>query len=184
MNIELLSERVVQSLTSVVGESLTGVVYHCLKHEASAPAILDPAFYLGGEVELKFTKAGSIFITWDQNAGWTDHSCFSVCVRNQLTFLCELESFDASMSPHWKTQIGAALLACSVMGWDDTPHIISFEFQQGKVLVGNGIGERGFGDGDDVLVQTAQVAESEAGTDELQTLWRLTSPSREPRSAE
>jgi hypothetical protein len=181
MNTDLLSKRVVQSLTPVIGETLTGVIYHCLKWEASASAVLDAGFYLGGEVELRFTNERSIFITWDENAGWADH--FSVRVGSQLTFLCDLDSFDASMSPHWKPHIGTTLLACSVLGWDDTPHIIAFEFPQGKVLVGDGFGERGFGDGDDVLVQTDESAKRLPGMDDLQTLTRLIGASHEPRPA-
>ena len=79
-----LSERVIAELRPFIGQQLLSVVYWCLHHEATAQDILAKDFYFGGEVELQFGKNGSLFLTWDENAGWPNH--FSIRTSRQTCF--------------------------------------------------------------------------------------------------
>jgi hypothetical protein len=171
-----LFTRVTSRLAALVGDRLLGMTYWCLSGEATPDSIRSPGCYLGGEVELRFSSAGSIFITWDENAGWEDH--FSVQVSGGTTFQpgC-LTPFDASATPQWQSHVGSMLVSCCVLGSEETPHIISFHFERGEVLVGDGYGPSGSGDGDDVLVRTTTGMVDLAHRGTAKTLWILT-PSR------
>lgn len=147
----LLDDRILNSLAPAIGRKLVGVSYCCLKHEATAGDIGDPEFYLGGEVLLRFEPEYSVWVTWDENAGWSQH--FSVCARTTDMFeLGALECFAADSVNLWKPLIGCVLQGFEVLGQSHTPQIIRLSFDGGPVLLGVGYQGR-FGDGDDVFAR-------------------------------
>lgn len=162
-----LSKCVTESLMPLIGQQLSSVFYWCLKHEAKVQDTFDPEFYFGGEVELRFASSNSLFLTWDEKAGWPDH--FSICTRTQTCFLPDtLQPFDASNSPHWQDHIGMKLQGCTVLGRNATPHVVVFRFAKGAVCVADGYQKR-MCDGDDILVRAERDAIPLLA--DAQTLW-------------
>ena len=109
-------------------------------------------------------------MTWDENAGWAHH--FSVQVRKNTAFLPDrLTPLNASPAPQWRDHLGNILRGCTVLGWEQVPHIIAFRFDGGTVVVGDGYQKDRFGDGDDVLVRTEQDAAGMPGMNKAEILW-------------
>lgn len=172
---DLLHRRVLDALNGLVGQTLLAVTYWCLKGEATAASVLSNEFYIGGEVELRFSDTAPVFVSWDENAGWDDH--FSLGVAHQSAFVADaLEAFDASSASLWQEHVGSPLAGFSVLGWRETPHVLVLEFAAGRVLVGDGQSDHGFGDGDDVLLRCGEDAARLPEMSEAQVLWKSEVP--------
>ena len=161
-----LADRVVSAVGERVGQELRSASYRCLRYEASASAIGEPDFYMGGELLLEF-EGGPLFVSWDENAGWRSH--FSVRASTNPIFLpnADLESFDASLLAIWRPHIGSPLVASQVLGRDGTPYAVVLCFASGSILVGSS-SRTELGDGDDVLVREASFLDR---IPPLDTLW-------------
>jgi hypothetical protein len=118
----------------------------------TAEILAEPEFYCGGEIELLFSGSRSVFITWDENAGWPD--AFSVQTRTVTAFKRGfLEKWDGSELSTWVPVISKILDGATVFGLNSTPHLLRLEFEGAReVFIGDGH-ETTFGDGDDVLVR-------------------------------
>ena len=149
---DLLKARVTAPLLKQVGSTLSGVTYRCLEYESKPSDIHDADFYWGGELLLEFSD-GPLFVSWDENAGWTE-SHFSLqasessCFRSDWRF----DAFDASDVALWRPHIGRTLDAAQVLGWDGVPYAILLSFPLGSVVAGSSVETR-MGDGDDLLVR-------------------------------
>lgn len=183
--VDLLHLRVLDALDGLVGQTLLGVTYWCLKGEATVADVLSREVYIGGEVELRFSDRARVFVSWDENAGWTDH--FSLGVGRQTAFTADaLEAVEASAAPQWRERVGSRLLGLSVLGWSGTPHVLVLEFAAGGVLIGDGHATDGFGDADDVLVRSREDAALLPHMSDARVLWRSTvrHPSEQPNVSE
>lgn len=159
----MLVQEVMAKVEPLMGKALDQVRYWCLGSDMSGKSLDAPFPYIGGEVELYFPHAGSLFISWQSNRGWG--GAYSVGVSNDSHFLPgSLELFDANSTSTWKPLIGSNLTAVDVLGWDSVPYILKLVFPVGIVYVGSGM-QHGFGDGDDTLIcsedawQVAEVGE-------------------------
>lgn len=169
-----LNERVTDRLADLIGKRLVAARYWPLKSEMTVDDLRGPWHYLGGELELLFDDHEPLRITWDENAGWADH--FSVQVVGSSAFVPDsLMLLDASASAVWKPVIGTAVRAIEVFGSNSTPGVIVVRFDTGAVLVGVGYGGSDkslYGDGDDVIVMTADEATTRGELNARQSMWR------------
>jgi hypothetical protein len=178
MNADLLAKRITDPLPPIIGKTLLGVTYWCLNHEACAISVLRPGFYLGGEIELIFDNARSVFISWDEKAGWADHFSLQVA-QERIVSVDAVEAFDVASSPVWKAHMRRPLVSVSVLGWNDTPHILVLQFPLGRVVAGDGY-EGEFGDGDDVVVKAGDDVSSVAALRQGQIIWRSAPSQAQP----
>ena len=151
-NASLLESRVLAAVRPILGDELIYVTYWALRFElASSGQIDDPDFYFGGEVELRFKHSGTIFISWDENAGWSHH--YSVQARTSSAFLPgALVAWPARGVGVWPSLIGSRLTEAEILGAEGVPHVIVLALAGKKVCIGDGH-ERTFCDGDDILVR-------------------------------
>ena len=150
-----LSTRVLRALGGVVGARLRSVLYFHVTEEITPEDLLLEPQVIRGEVQLDFDGCAPIWITWEENAGWTDH--FSLQVRASPANLPGLPFLNASGCPLWQRQVGTVLESAEVLGERGTPHVLCLGFAAGTVLIGNGDGEhvpplKLFGDMDQVVV--------------------------------
>ncbi len=147
----LLSSRLVESVSARLGDRLLRATYQCLEFEiGSASELEDPNLYIGGELHLAF-DGGLLIVTWDQNAGWTDH--FSLYAGAESLFLdATLTPWPGSNMPPWRDCVGRELTRATVFADDATPHVLALRFGDNVAIVGTGY-RNSFGAGDDLLVR-------------------------------
>jgi hypothetical protein len=175
-----LTERVTSQLAPVVGKRLVAVRYWPLKFEMTAADLHGPWHYLGGEVEVTFEGLEPLRITWEESAMWGEY--FSVQVARSSAFGPDsLVLLDASASAVWKPVIGEVVSTVEVFG-SNTPTVVVLQFHSAAVLVGIGQGSSRkflYGDGDDVIVMTADEATARGELNNLQSMWRTPSAGTE-----
>lgn len=147
-----LAERVTSQLQKIVGAKLIDVELFCFEYEADVSAIELPTFYFGGEVILKFDNERAI-ITWDENAGWQDHFSLYVGCNHLYLPSSTLITWNVSQFRPWLNCIDQSLISAQVYGYNQTPHIVEFNFENTTIYIGDGR-EMEFGDGDDIIVTT------------------------------
>jgi hypothetical protein len=168
---DTLEARVLKALRPALGQRLAAVRYWCLRGEATLVEALARKFYHGGYVELAFDEGPAIMVSWDENAGWSDHFSVQVISAERVDFLHEYyEEFDVSASPVWQAYRGAPLTAAAVCGWRGVPHVVRLCFPAGEVMIGDGC-QDAFGDGDDVLIRTGEDFRQHPEAAGLETLW-------------
>jgi len=144
---------VIRILGATVGRSLGSVVYAALADEVGQVSELaTPEVSIGGELVLRFEGSPDpVVVTWAENAGWPDH--FSLQARSDSAFTPgALRAWPASTLPPWSNHVGRPLIGVRVYAQNETPHVLELVFPGGSVLVGDGT-ERGFGDGDELIVR-------------------------------
>lgn len=150
---QLLDEAVIRHLRPAVGRRLTSVIYAALDGEiVDASDLTERVVCIGGEVILHFEALEwPVFITWAENAGWTDH--FSIQVLSESACrVGTLVGWPANDLPLWRRHIGSPLVLVRLFGLNGTPHILELAFPDGQVLLGDGF-EVTFGDGDDLVAR-------------------------------
>ncbi len=79
-----LSSPITSHLRKVIGLKLLNVTLFCFEYEKNSAEMEELPFYFGGEVILNFDSE-RVVVTWDENAGWTDH--FSLYVGSERLYL-------------------------------------------------------------------------------------------------
>ncbi len=184
-----LEDRITGALQALIGQRIAGVYYGTLQGEwLDAPAELAREFlYIGGEVELHLENGASVVVTWDENAGWTDH--FSVRVSKSSSFTeGSLVRVDATRSAIWRPLVEDLITDVEVWGWGNmggsaaragdhareaavTPSVVIIRNRSSYgVVVASGQQER-IGDGDDVLVMSEDAATARNAMAGATKLW-------------
>ncbi len=166
----MLVQEITAKVEPLMGKALDQVRYWCLGSDMPGKSLDAPFPYIGGEVELCFRGAGSLFISWQSNRGWG--GAYSVGASGESHFLPgSLEMFDANGTSMWKPLIGSNLTAVDILGWDSVPYMLKLVFPVGTVYAGSGM-QHGFGDGDDTLI-CSEDAWQGINTEEPQVLAHL-----------
>jgi hypothetical protein len=108
---------------------------------------------LAAKYAWNFESGHTQYISWDENAGWSDH--FSIQCSSSSCF-CQgsLSDYDVSTLHPWSAYVGQRLKAWRVLGSNGTPHIIEMLWEPDLVILfGDGY-ELEIGDGDDLVVTT------------------------------
>src|SRR5688572_17468639 len=74
---ELLERRITGILCKAIGQRLRSVVCTGIEGDLAAEVISDPEFDTVGGILLGFDDAKA-FVSWDQNAGWSDQMTIGV----------------------------------------------------------------------------------------------------------
>ena len=161
-------------LQSAIGKRLARVGYGCLAGEIDeGEDVASVDSYIGGEVELAFHDGPVLFLTWAENVGWPD--AFSLAVHTRSSFLPgSIRLLDASSLDLWQNTLGHVLEGVAMVGWNSTPHVVRFDFDNSSILVGTS-DKTTFSDADDVLVLPYEPGVVE-GADCLWSLGCLRSP--------
>ena len=150
----IFEDRLLPDVQRIAGSTLTGVVYRVLKHEATADDIDDSDFYLGGEIKLQFANADAVYVSWDQNAGWSDGTIFSLLLSSKSASSDgAFDDLSANNTRMWSPHIGNAIERVTIVGIDEIPFVLSLKTNAGKIFLGSSF-QNQFGDGDDVFVST------------------------------
>ena len=150
-----------------MGLGLREAWYHCLYGETDGSDFEDRNFYFGGEVRLEFGAGATIYVSWEENAGWENP--FSLVVSGVTVFKPNsLMPWPVSHLKPWSLAIGKSLIGACVYGAGKTPYIVCLSFDADvNIYVGTGW-EHEFRDGDDVLVRSS---EAMIDLDDWNLLW-------------
>ena len=165
-----LRRDIAEPIDGLLGANLKSVAYRPLQFECSPDEIDDPAFYIGGEIVLRFDNGLSRYFSWAETGDFECH--FTLAVRDVSHFTeGTLEVIDASESRLWAEVIGRRLHRVKCFGWDGSPHVLELDFGSPTKLLGSSWRTR-FGDADDVFFCDAGLS---AGNLEGSTLlWEST----------
>lgn len=148
---KLLERQVIAPLRPCVGRRLSTVTYRCLKGEAEGWDLIDPRFYMAGELALVLEDT-PLFICWREWGEWP--TLFSVQASATSLFHLEgrMDLLDGASTKLWRPHVGAILEAAHVLGWGGTPYAVVLRFPMGFILVGSSYRAE-LGDGDDLIVR-------------------------------
>jgi GNAT superfamily N-acetyltransferase len=169
-----LVEKLASTISPLIGNKLKSVFYKCLSHEMKRSEIDGPLLYIGGEVELSFESIGLRYLSWDRTGWRSPHYCINV---SQEPFVGPdyITRFGAGQTFVWKRLVGKVLNSIGILGWDGVPYVLRFGFDTGNAYIGSGY-ERGFGDGDDVLVRSEEEWQAHHSNVGMELLWQQSLP--------
>jgi hypothetical protein len=144
-----LQRDIAEPIGGIIGTRLTAVTYRPLQSECALDEIDDSAFYIGGEVLLRFDNGLSRYFSWAECGSFESH--FTLAVRATSHFSeGTLEDLDASGTRLWADTIDRCLLGVRCFGWDASPHVLELNFGSATRLLGSSWRTQ-FGDADDVF---------------------------------
>lgn len=170
----LLETHVLSAWRAAIGRQLISIVCHTLEYEIEAEDEFEAEwFYFGGEMEFLFEPAHSVFVSWQQNAGFKDR--VSIQATRTTTFKTDsLAPYDISSTTPWSAFFGRPLDRLDVWGDEDGPCVIAlhFLFSDRRLIIAQGIGgdDFVFGKGDDVIVTATLADDKLNGLERLATL--------------
>lgn len=156
---ETLLNALVEQLQELPGLQIAGVWYSFLSYEADDPEYADldvPLVYLGSQIELRFNRADSRYLSWGTNRGWGGGAAYSLHVAPHSHFTSgSLQTIDVTLNSAWTSFLRRPITHIDLLGWDGVPNVCRFGFDAGNMYVGTGY-QYIFTVGDDLLVATEE----------------------------